>query len=73
MIVKASTSKDTKAEGLRRLIARNSRRSRGAVLVEYAFLLTAVAIPVMIGISAGGMQMLSQYRNARTSLMSPIP
>ena len=54
-------------------LAKKRSRARGAVLVEYAFLLTAVAIPVMIGISAGGMQMLSQYRMARTSLMSPMP
>jgi Flp pilus assembly pilin Flp len=53
--------------------SRLSRGSRGAVLVEYAFLLTAVAIPVMIGITAGGVAMLKEYRTARTSLMAPIP
>ena len=69
----ASTSKDTREERLRRILSRTARRSRGAVIVEYAFLLTAVAIPTMIGISAGGMQMLTQYRSARTSIMSPMP
>lgn len=73
MSVKTSASMNTAADRLQAIISRNRVRARGAVLVEYAFLLTAVAIPVMIGISAGGMQMLSQYRMARTSLMSPIP
>jgi hypothetical protein len=69
----ATQSKDSRDDRLRSIIARNRSRARGAVLVEYAFLLTAVAIPVMIGISAGGMQMLNNYRTARTSLMAPIP
>ncbi len=73
MSVKASTSNDTDRARLAAIISRKARRSRGAVLVEYAFLLTAVAIPVLAGISAGGVQMLNQYRAARTSIMAPIP
>ena len=48
-------------------------RSRGAVLVEYALLLTFVAIPTMMGITAGGVKMLADYRSSRTTLMAPIP
>lgn len=47
--------------------------SRGAVLVEYALLLTFVAIPTMMGITAGGVKMLADYRSSRTTLMAPIP
>jgi len=68
-----STTTVSRADRLQSIISRNRARARGAVLVEYAFLLTAVAIPVMIGISAGGMAMLTQYRSARTSIMAPIP
>jgi Flp pilus assembly pilin Flp len=41
------------------------RSSRGAVLVEYALLLTFFAVPVMGGITAAGAQMLNQYRTSR--------
>ena len=48
-------------------------RSRGAVLVEYALLLTFVAIPTMMGITLGGIKMLADYRSSRTTLLAPIP
>ena len=48
-------------------------RSRGAVLVEYAFLLTALAIPVMAGITAGGVAMMREYQEARDSFLRPFP
>lgn len=51
-----------------------SRASRrGAVLVEYAFLLTAFAIPAMMGISAGGVAMMKEYQTARKALLMPWP
>ena len=52
---------------------RRSRGSRGAVLVEYAFLLTAFAIPAMMGIVAGGAAMLKEYQEAKSSLLRPMP
>ena len=51
----------------------STRRQRGAVLVEYALLLTFVAIPTLIGITLGGVKMLADYRTSRTTLMAPIP
>lgn len=54
---------------------RRSHRAlrRGAVLVEYAFLLTAFAIPVMAGLVAGGVAMAKNYQEARGQLLRPLP
>lgn len=46
---------------------------RGAVLVEYAFLLTAFAIPAIMGIVAAGVLMVKDYRDARAQLLRPLP
>jgi hypothetical protein len=48
-------------------------RARGAVLVEYAFLLVAVAIPAVTGILAAGVLMYGNYKQARTILLAPLP
>ncbi|HVJ94738.1 MAG TPA: hypothetical protein VM580_33355 [Labilithrix sp.] len=48
-------------------------RRRGAVLVEYALLLTAFALPTMLGIAVGGMKMLTEYRDARDLILKPFP
>lgn len=48
-------------------------RSRGAVLVEYALLLTAIAIPVMMGITAGGAAMVKDYKESRDHFLKPFP
>jgi len=56
---------------MRRRPSRAGRR--GAVLVEYAFLLTAFAIPAMAGIVAGGAAMLNEYQQAREALLRPFP
>ena len=52
---------------------RHNRRNRGAVLVEYALLLTAFAVPVMGGIVAGGVAMMKDYQSARDNIMRPFP
>lgn len=52
---------------------RRRARSRGAVLVEYALLLTAVAIPVMAGLAAGGVAMAKDYKKVREHLLRPFP
>lgn len=49
------------------------RSKRGAVLVEYAFLLTAFAIPALGGIVAGGVKLLNEYHDARAQLLRPMP
>jgi hypothetical protein len=43
------------------------------VLVEYALLLTAFAIPAMMGITAGGVAMMKDYQEARSQLLQPFP
>jgi hypothetical protein len=43
------------------------------VLVEYALLLTALAIPVMMGVTAGGVAMMRDYKEARDHLLRPFP
>ncbi len=57
---------------------RRSRRvalasARGAVLVEYALLLVAVAIPTMIGIGVGGVQMYANYQRERAMMLQNTP
>jgi Flp pilus assembly pilin Flp len=56
---------------MRRRFRRAGRR--GAVLVEYAFLLTFFAIPVMAAIVIGGKAMLEDYLEARAQLLRPLP
>lgn len=43
------------------------------MVVEYALLLTAVAIPAMVGIVAGGAAMFNDYQEARSHLLRPFP
>lgn len=56
---------------MRRRSSRAGRR--GAVLVEYALLLTAFAIPAIMGIVAGGLAMMRDYQEARGVLLRPFP
>lgn len=49
-----------------------ARRSRGAVLAEYAVVLL-VAIPAIAGMSAGGYAMLENYRTMRKNLVQTGP
>ena len=49
------------------------RRARGAVLVEYAFLLVAVAIPTVVGVMAGGVHLYNNYKSAKANILSPMP
>jgi hypothetical protein len=48
-------------------------RRRGAVVVEYAMLLIAVGVPAVVGLTAGGVQMLTNYKDARNSMLAPFP
>jgi len=53
--------------------SKSRAKRRGAVLVEYALLLTAFAIPAMMGIAAGGVAMMKDYQEARDNLLRPFP
>lgn len=54
--------------------SRLSRRMRrGAVMVEYAFLLVAVGVPAVAGLTAGGKTMYDGYKKGRDSMISPFP
>ena len=46
---------------------------RGAVMVEYAFLLTTVSVMFVLGITAAGKALLTQYQEGRAVLMLPVP
>lgn len=61
---------------LLRLLPKFLRRrgaSRGAVMVEYAFLLVAVGVPAVAGLTAGGKTMYEGYKTGRDAMMSPFP
>jgi Flp pilus assembly pilin Flp len=49
------------------------RRSRGAVVVEYAFLLAAVAIPATAGMVLGGKAMFENYKEGRNAILQATP
>ncbi len=42
-------------------------------MVEYAMLLIAVGVPAVVGLTAGGVQMLANYRDARDAMLAPFP
>ncbi len=52
---------------------RTKKSRRGSVMVEYAVLLTGVAMPMAAGLVAGGAHMLQSYHEARDMLLLPIP
>ena len=49
------------------------RDSRGAVMVEYAFLLTFIAIPIVIGFTISGANLLAGYVSERNFILRPTP
>ena len=54
---------------LRRLL----RKRRGAVMVEYAFLLTFVVVPAAGVLLAGGKLRFVKYQENRSVMLSPFP
>lgn len=52
---------------------RGRKRARGAVLVEYAFLLVAFFLPAVAGLVAGGSIMYGQYQATRAAILGPTP
>ena len=53
--------------------AKRSRRRRGAVQVEYAFLLLFVMVPTATVLLAGGRVMYSFYTATRTAILNSNP
>lgn len=49
------------------------RARRAAVMVEYAFLLVAVGIPAVAGLTAGGVRMMANYQQGRDAMLAPFP
>ena len=49
------------------------RRRRGAVQVEYAFLLLFVMVPTAVVLLAGGRIMYTYYVNTRAAILNPSP
>jgi hypothetical protein len=49
------------------------RRTRGAVLVEYAFLLMAFGVPTLIATIAGGWKMVDGYTKTRNNIIGVGP
>jgi Flp pilus assembly pilin Flp len=52
---------------------RSRAHHRGAVMVEYALLLTFFAVPVCVGMTAAGLQMLAGYKATRSAILAPMP
>jgi hypothetical protein len=53
--------------------ANTRRRMRGAVQVEYAFLLLFVMVPTAAVLLAGGRAMYQYYLDTRTAILNPSP
>lgn len=55
--------------------ARSQKRSRqrGAVMVEYAFLLTAVVVPAALALIWGGHLIYQQFLISRMSILAASP
>ena len=49
------------------------RRMRGAVMVEYAMLLTMIGVPAVVGIYAGGKAMVAAYGAVRNNILQTVP
>ncbi len=63
-----------KGEGRRmEMKGAKKRRTRGAVQVEYAFLLLFVMVPTAPILIAGGRQMYEYYKTTRSSILSSTP
>jgi hypothetical protein len=46
---------------------------RGASLVEYAFVLAAIAVPAILGVTVAGARLFADYRAARDHVVRSTP
>jgi Flp pilus assembly pilin Flp len=49
------------------------RAQRGAIVVEYALLLVALCVPVMIALAAAGVAFITTYGNLRNAIVHVGP
>ena len=56
-----------------RALAKRRTRSRGAVMVEYAFLLAFVAMPGGVAILYSGAKLHQSYIDTRAEVLAPTP
>jgi hypothetical protein len=54
-------------------LAKVRSKRRGAVMVEYAFLLALVVVPGAAGLMAGGKLLHDEYVLTRTAVLAPVP
>ena len=67
-------SKSLRSSRPARSIVQRLRRNRvGAVMVEYAFLLTFVVVPGASALLIGGRAQYLKYMEMRSELLSPFP
>jgi Flp pilus assembly pilin Flp len=57
----------------RTALAKARSRNRGAVMVEYAFLLAFVAMPGGVAILVGGSKLHQSYVDTRAEILAPAP
>jgi hypothetical protein len=61
--------KATKFDGQARLSRPRRRKTRGVVMVEYAFLLVFFGVPVMLATAAAGIALINGYGNVRNDIL----
>lgn len=54
-------------------LAKRRSRNRGAVMVEYAFLLAFVAMPGAVAIIYAGLNLHQSYIDTRAEVLAPAP
>ena len=55
------------------LPAASRQRHRGATLLEYAFVLSAVALPSIAGVSMAGAKLFRDYQSTREHVVRSTP
>lgn len=58
---------------MRKLVSKLGRAKRGAVMVEYAFLLAFVVVPASAALLKGGQDQYKWYLERRSAMLSPFP
>lgn len=54
-------------------MGRSNAKRRAAVVVEYTFLLVALAVPTVMGCIAGGRILVREYVTLRDTILMPYP